>query len=36
MFSDALRLLDEGTALLMIDEMRKEVEEAKAALKEAK
>ena len=35
MFSDALRLLDEGTAQLMIDEMRKEVEEAKAALKEA-
>ncbi len=34
MFSDALRLLDEGTAQLMIDEMRKEVEEAKAALRE--
>jgi len=34
-FSDALRLLDEGAAQLMIDEMRKEVEEAKAALKEA-
>lgn len=32
MFSDALRLLDEGTAQLMIDEMRKELEEKDAEL----